>query len=262
MMECNAKLLIVEDNERLLTTMSEIFGTIYNIRTASSGSKALLIANEFRPDLILLDIMLVGSMDGFSLLRHVKKEPLLQDIPVIIISGYDQEEQIQHGLELGANDYIIKPFSFSILRHKINSMITLRNSIKVKLISSTIAIHPLSENEYHDGFQIVQIERIVEDIISNDIKLSIRDIAKKLNISLSTFERLMRRVYNTSPNRYIMQRKLERAHLLLSTNQHSIKNVAFMLGFNSISYFTKCYKDMYGFSPRKTKIVNFMSNAV
>lgn len=258
----NAKLLIIEDNERLLTTMSEIFGTIYNIKTANSGSKALLIANEFRPDLILLDIMLVGGMDGFSFLRHVKKEPLLQDIPVIIISGYDQEEQIQRGLELGANDYLIKPFSFTILKHKINSMISLRNSIKAKIISSTVATHPLSENDHHDGFQIVQIERIIEDIISNDTKVSIRDIARKLNISLSTFERLMRRVYNTSPNRYIMRRKLERAHLLLSTNQHSIKNVAFMLGFNSISYFTKCYKDMYGFSPRKTKIVNFMSNAL
>lgn len=255
------KLLIVEDNDRMLNTMAEIFGTVYDIRTAISGSKALCVVNEFRPDLILLDIMLAGSMDGFSLLRHLKKDTLLQDIPVIIISGYDQEEQIQLGLELGANDYLVKPFSFSILRHKINSMIKLRNSIKAKVVSTTMP-NVTFNSDMPDGFQIVQIERIIEEIIANDIKISIRDMAKKLNISLSTFERLMKRVYNTSPNRYIMKRRLERAHLLLSTNQHSIKNVAFMLGFNSISYFTKCYKDMYGFSPRKTKIANFMSNAV
>lgn len=260
MMSEYSKLLIVEDNERLLNTMSEIFGTIYNIRTAISGSKALSIAHEFRPDIILLDIMLAGSMDGFSLLRHLKKENFLQDIPVIIVSAYDQEEQIQLGLELGANDYLVKPFSFSILRHKINSMIKLRNSIKAKAISNTITNSSLKLDQA-DGFQIIQIEKIIEDIITNDIKMSVREIAQKLNISLSTFERLMRRVYNTSPNRYIMQRRLERANLLLSTNQHSIKNVAFMLGFNSISYFTKCYKDMYGFSPRKTKVVNFMSPA-
>lgn len=261
MMSESSKLLIIEDNERMLNTMSEIFATVYDIRTSINGHKGLIIAKEYRPDLILLDIMLAGGMDGFSLLRHLKKDAQLQDIPVIIISGYDQEEQIQLGLELGANDYLVKPFSFSILRHKINSMIKLRNSIKAKVVSATIPNYTYS-SDLPEGFQIIQVERIIEEIIANDIKISIRDIAKKLNISLSTFERLMKRVYNTSPNRYIMKRRLERAHLLLSTNQHSIKNVAFMLGFNSISYFTKCYKDMYGFSPRKTKVVNFMSNAL
>jgi DNA-binding response OmpR family regulator len=256
----NSKILIIEDNERLLNTLTEIFSTIYDIRTAISGTKALAIATEFRPDLILLDIMLAGGMDGFSLLRHFKKDAALQDVPVIIISAYDQEEQMQLGLELGANDYLIKPFSFSILRHKINSMLNLRKSIKAKVVNTTYNTVALTHDS-SDGFIIAQIERIIEEIITNDSKISIRDMAKKLNISLSTFERLVKRVYNTSPNRYIMKRKLERAHLLLSTNQHSIKNVAFMLGFNSVSYFTKCYKDAYGFSPRKTRVINFMTNA-
>jgi YesN/AraC family two-component response regulator len=258
MVSKNSKVLIIESNEQLLNTLKEIFSTIYDIRTAISGMHALAIATEFKPDLIILDILLTGEMDGFSLLRHLKKDAAFHDVPVIVISASDQEELMQLSLEIGANDYLTKPFSFSILRHKINSMLNLRNSIKAKVVNTVYSSGALTY-DCRDGFLVAQIERIIEDIITNDSKISIREMAKKINISLSTFERLMKRVYGLSPNRYIMKRKLERAHLLLSTNQHPIKNVAFMLGFNSVSYFTKCYKDAYGFSPRKTRVISSMT---
>jgi len=82
-----------------------------------------------------------------------------------------------------------------------------------------------------------------------DADLSIHDIAQRLNLSVSTFERIIKKAYKMPPNRYILNRRLEKANLLLSSTDLPIKEISMTMGFNSVSYFTKCYKALYGFSP-------------
>lgn len=97
--------------------------------------------------------------------------------------------------------------------------------------------------------QLQEFERIIEEILLKNADLSIHDIAHRLNLSVSTFERLIKKAYKMPPNRYILHRRLEKANLLLANTHLPIKEISMTMGFNSVSYFTKCYKALYGFPP-------------
>ena len=106
---------IVEDNEPLRDALEELFGTEFDITALENGSKLIEYLEMKIPDLILLDIMLPFPLDGFSILRLLKNNEALAVIPVILMSAINSEDKITEGLELGANDYIVKPFKSNIL---------------------------------------------------------------------------------------------------------------------------------------------------
>jgi DNA-binding response OmpR family regulator len=239
-------LLIVEDDEKLRNTLIELLEPYYNIASTDNGESVLALVDRHKPKVIILDIMLSGFMDGFSVLRLLKQDERFQDTPVIFISAYGQESQIQTGLSLGANDYIVKPFNVKMLHLKLESMIKLRTAIQNKVIKTELSTH------IDPGFannQLQEFEKIIEEILLKDADLSIHDISQRLNLSVSTFERIVKKAYKMPPNRYILNRRLEKANLLLSSTDLPIKEISMTMGFNSVSYFTKCYKALYGFSP-------------
>jgi DNA-binding response OmpR family regulator len=239
-------LLIVEDDEKLRNTLIELLEPYYNIASTDNGESVLVLVDRHKPKVIILDIMLSGFMDGFSVLRLLKQDERFQDTPVIFISAYGQESQIQTGLSLGANDYIVKPFNVKMLHLKLESMIKLRTAIQNKVIKTELSTH------IDPGFannQLQEFEKIIEEILLKDADLSIHDISQRLNLSVSTFERIVKKAYKMPPNRYILNRRLEKANLLLSSTDLPIKEISMTMGFNSVSYFTKCYKALYGFSP-------------
>lgn len=246
------KVLIVEDNEQLCKDFTEMFNLIFEIQTCNSAEKAIELIERFDPDIIILDLILSGELDGLSLLRFLKSDSKYKIIPVIILSGMDLEEQILLSLELGACDYMIKPQSFSVIRHKINSLL----SIKTGIIEKTILNRNiLTANQFNDfeGEIIKRFSLMINDIIENDLHVSIYELAKKLNVSISFLQKVVKKYYGISPKSYLLKIRLEKANNLLQTKNIPIKNIAFSLGFNSTAYFTKCYRMMYGVPPKITK---------
>lgn len=104
------RILVVDDDPSILetlTTMLRFKG--YVTEVAANGRRALEAMKEFEPDLVLLDIML-PDIDGYEICRRIKSDPLTSDIPVLIVSARTRREEVVNLLELGANDYITKPF--------------------------------------------------------------------------------------------------------------------------------------------------------
>lgn len=235
-------LLVVEDAKLIRLMLAELFSDRYDVLSTDAGEHVMQLINRRAPVLILLDIMLHGSVDGFSILRMLKRDSSLQHIPVIIISSLDEPEFIEKGLSLGANDYIIKPFDFKIVESKVQNLIQLAAAIRVASLSGKFAVG--AEIETHRDM-LGRFESIIEDMVVNEKHFSIEQIAQKLNLSLSTFERTIKKVYGLTPNKYIQYRKLEKAKLLLRNTDMTIKQVAYLLGFNSVSYFSKCFKQRF-----------------
>jgi len=112
-----SKILIVEDEEVLSRVMSEkLKNGGYKTEIANDGAEALLMAKKFKPDLILLDLLL-PKKNGFEVLRDLKKDGSLKDIPVIVLSNLDQDEDIKQAMTSGAVDYFVKS------QHPINEII-------------------------------------------------------------------------------------------------------------------------------------------
>ena len=102
------KILIIEDDAFIMDMYCTKFEmTGYKVLKADDGIKGIKIINENKPDVVVLDIIM-PRMDGFGVLRMIKKDPKLQDIPVILLTNLGQKENIEEGLELKADDYIIK----------------------------------------------------------------------------------------------------------------------------------------------------------
>jgi DNA-binding response OmpR family regulator len=103
------KILAVDDNPNNTAIIEELFGEHYDLRTASNGEDAIKIALEFKPDLILLDIMMPG-MDGYEVCRRLRRYPALSETKIIMVTAKGGLEDKVTGYEVGANDYITKPF--------------------------------------------------------------------------------------------------------------------------------------------------------
>ena len=210
--------------------------------------KAIEVCKEFRPDLILLDIMLPGKIDGFSLLRGLKHNEHFAHIPVILISALASEDIVLEGLKHGANDYLVKPFNLNQLLLKVKNLLDV--SLKNRHNALVEKFIPFSLQPSHNNNTILHFDEILERLIATDASMSIQEIAKELNISQSTLARIIKKKFNITPNRYILERKLEKARILIKSGKGlPIKEISFSLGFSSVSYFSKCYKQFYGHQP-------------
>jgi DNA-binding response OmpR family regulator len=118
------KILIVDDEEKVrkLVEVTLSVGKL-DILHASSGDDAVKIAREAKPDIILLDIMMPGRLDGFDVCRLLKKDPDTKDIYVIMLTAKGQQADKERGLALGADEYFVKPFSPMELMDKIDSIL-------------------------------------------------------------------------------------------------------------------------------------------
>ena len=120
--------LVVDDTPENLTVLGELLQPRYRVRVANSGRRALQVAaSEPRPDLILLDVMM-PEMDGYAVLKELRSNPGTRDIPVIFVTAMDADADEEHGLELGAVDYIAKPIRPAIVLARVNAHMELKQA--------------------------------------------------------------------------------------------------------------------------------------
>ena len=121
-------LLIVDDSPKNLTVLGELLQDSYTVRAANSGARALeLAALQPQPDLILLDIMM-PDMDGFQVLARLRADALTQDLPVIFVTAMSADADEEHGLALGAADYITKPIRPAVVLARVRNQLELRQA--------------------------------------------------------------------------------------------------------------------------------------
>ena len=126
MTEATKKIILaVDDAPEILVAVRDILAPTYTVRAAVNGHLALKIVERQKPDLILLDI-LMPDMDGYETCLRLKQDPKTRDIPVIFLTGLDQTTDETMGFEMGAVDYIHKPFSPQILKVRVEAHLALQ----------------------------------------------------------------------------------------------------------------------------------------
>lgn len=126
-MRSDYKILIVDDDPMNIDILMDDLEDLYTLRSAESGEEALQIIPEFRPDLILLDIMMSG-IDGYEVCRRIRADKQYNAIKIILISGRAMENERQKGYAVGADDYVTKPFEVEELVEKIRVLDELKNN--------------------------------------------------------------------------------------------------------------------------------------
>ena len=134
--------LIVDDSQFNITSLSSILSSKYIIYIAKDGREAIETAKRFLPDVILLDIMMHG-MDGFEVIAALKINAATREIPVIFITGLDSSENEEKGLSLNAADYITKPFNPAVVELRVRNQMRIVNQIRT--IKRLLMFDPLTE---------------------------------------------------------------------------------------------------------------------
>ena len=243
------KVLLVEDNEDLLSYLKLKLSRSYDVLVAENGQEGLKQALEYYPDLIVSDIMM-PIMDGIALCESVKSNPNLSHIPVILLTARSTDEQKLEGYQHGADDYITKPFNYDILELRIKSLAEKRHQIarkfnaKVEINPENIDIQPLDQQ------LIKKAIVVVEENISNS-EFSVEEFSRTLGMSRTTLYKKFVSITGKTPIEFIRILRLKRAAQLLRESQMSISEVAYDVGFNHPKYFSKYFKEEFGMLPSK-----------
>jgi len=249
-MSIKSKILIIDANPDFSQTIMQDLEENYQLKSLQDATKAIKVCEDFKPNIILLELELVGNVDGLLLLRKIKSNQKLKQIPIFIMSTFSSKEIFIDALRLGATDYFVKPHQIDIMILKLKNILKLIaiNRQDVVLVEHfNFDIEDSSANKVLANF-----EKMIDEVITKG--LSVVKIAKRLDISQSTLTRLVKEKHGFTTNNYIMKRKLEKANILLMSDKGlNIKQICSALHFKSFSYFTKCYKHYYGKMPSKEK---------
>lgn len=240
-------ILIAEDNNDLRTFIKSILSDKYTILEAENGVIALELAKKENPDIILSDI-LMPEMDGKQLCKQIKEDMQTCHIPFIMITALTSEINQMEGLTVGADDYIIKPFSPEILIIKIRNALKSRSLIARHQTTLT-AMKPdeVTVEDKDTNFLLNVIEYIKTNMSNPDLKVD--DLSKNSGMSRTPFFKKIKSLTGMTPNDFIRNIRLNQAAKLLSDSDLGIAEIAYNTGFTSPKYFRECFKKQFGITP-------------
>ena len=251
-------ILIVEDHNDIRVYLKVLLGKEYNLLMATNGQEGVDMAMKELPDLILCDVMMPVK-DGFECCREVKEGLETCGIPLIMLTAKVEDEDIIHGLELGADDYLLKPFTPSILMAKVRNLINGRQALK-RIYSQLFMLPEKDAVETGDATeQVIEEVKKEDPFISSVIKIveeniceadfSVKKLASELNMSQPTLYRKVKQSTDYTIIELIRGVRMRRAGVLLKTKQYAVQEVAEMVGYNDIPTFRKHFVDAFGTTP-------------
>ena len=242
-------LLIVEDNVEISAYLRELFQNEFNVTEARDGLAGYNSALETAFDIIISDVMMPG-MDGMEMCQKIKSDVQTSHIPVILLTAKSASQFRIEGLEHGADAYFSKPFDPDELKMQVHSILESRKKVREKF-SKAILLEPteLEIAPYEEEF-LKKVIKIVEENIENS-EFTSEELAQQIGMSTASLYRKLKSVVGQSSNELIRSIRLKRAAQLLTNSNHTISEITYMVGFNDVKYFRKCFQKQFDKSPRQ-----------
>ncbi|HEX9512418.1 MAG TPA: ATP-binding protein [Puia sp.] len=240
-------LLLVEDNEELLAFLCESFERNFRLITANNGVSAFQLAKEELPDLVISDVMM-PEMDGYALCRNLKTDIITSHIAVILLTAKISYESRLGGLQVGADDYISKPFHFDELETRIHNLLDHQEKQRAYYRAQLQQKDSFSQTNETENPFLKNIYAIIDDMI-DDSQFGASKLAEKNAMSLRTLNRKLSATIGLTAGDLIRQYRLQKSLILLKEGRN-VSEAAYMVGFETPAYFSQCFKDQYGVSPR------------
>ncbi|MGB5848798.1 MAG: two-component regulator propeller domain-containing protein, partial [Ignavibacteriaceae bacterium] len=240
-------LLIVDDNPDMRNYMHESLESNYKIIEAENGEVGIQQALKHSPDMIISDVMM-PKMDGFQFCSKIKKDERTSHIPVILLTAKASGESKIEGLETGADDYLTKPFDTRELQVRIKNLIEQRRKLQEKF-RREIIVNPGDITVTSIDEQLLQRAiNAVENNIS-DPDFDTTTMAKEVGVSRMLLHTKLKALTGLSTGEFIRTLRLKRAAQLLKQGSGNVTQIAYDVGFQSLSYFAKTFRKQFGQSP-------------
>ncbi len=241
-------ILVAEDNEGLRGYLASQLAQDYNVFTAEDGRAAIGLLRERDIALVVSDVAMPHT-DGVELCRAIRRDMDISHVMIILTSGRNDMKLKLACMESGANLYLEKPLDMDYLRVCIANLLDKKNMMQ-KTLRNSLSI---SEEEdfslsRQDREFLNRIDKVIMENI-NDPSLGVEQLETEVNMSSSSLLRKFRRLLNTTPNNYVRTKRLLLARKMFDGGEDRISDVCYSCGFNSTSYFAKCFREYFGCAP-------------
>ena len=246
------RILLVDDNAEFRKYLSRELSGSYQVEEASDGKECLERVSAIQPDVVICDVMM-PQMDGFEVTKSLKENIETSHIPVILLTARASDDFRLEGYENGADAYLTKPFKIEILEARIRNLIEERQK-RIKSFSRKADISPM-----HITITTVDqklMSRIMESIERNmdNPEYSVETLASDVSMHRMNLYRKLQSLTGMTPSEFIRTMRLKRAAQLLTDDPNlNVSEVATMVGFNTVKYFTRYFKEMFGVTPSQYK---------
>ena len=240
--------LLVEDSPDMLKFLARQFSSTCNVFTASDGNEALTVLKNNNISLIISDVMMPG-MNGMELCRRVKSDVEFSHIPVILLTARTDSDSKVQGMNIGADAYIEKPFSMDYLKACAGNLVSGRKKLRAAFARLPQVQSDSVAMTRSDELFLRSMRELVSQNIQNP-DFSIDDLAAGLGMSRSSLNRKVKGIFDMTPVDYIRVERLKKAALLLREGECRVSEVCYLTGFNTPSYFSKCFQKQFGVLPK------------
>lgn len=240
-------LLVVDDNADIRSFIRNMLEDEYTIYEAENGKEGFELAATIIPNIILTDVVM-PVMDGLELCERVKTKTATSHIPVLMITAKSSQESELEGLQNGADDYIRKPFDIHLLQLKLNNIMKQREYLR-RRFNREITLQPKEVTVTStDELFLQQAIEVVEKHMTNT-DFNVEMMVKEMGHSRSNLYLKFKEITGLSSSEFIRTIRLKRAVQLFDQSDFSVKEIMYMTGFNTASYFSKCFKKQFGVIP-------------
>ncbi len=244
---------LVEDNPEIRSYLDYLFHEAYNVYAEPDAESAMENMKVVVPDIIVSDYIMPG-MDGMAFCKALKDNPEYRLIPFVLLTGKSDSMTHARGLEGGADSFIPKPFDPSVLKATVESLLRAREQFQSKVLSMDTDGAPSEDDEdiqtisERDRSFLSKLASEVGENISN-AGFTIDELSKKMFMSYSSLYASTKTLTGLTPQAYLVRRRMEAAKDLVLGGKHSMTEISEMVGYGSLSHFSREFKKYFGENP-------------
>jgi signal transduction histidine kinase/ligand-binding sensor domain-containing protein/DNA-binding response OmpR family regulator len=255
--EDETTVLVVDDSAEIRAYVRRHLAPEYRVVEAADGAEGLAKARTLLPDLVLSDVMMPG-MDGFALCRALKADPETDFIPVVLLTARAEAEDRLEGLGVHADDYLTKPFDVRELWARVDNLIASRRRLRERFASgAAVTAWPGPDGGLHaapvevDSAETVFLEQVrcAVEAHLGDEDFTVERLAKAVGVSRGHLHRQLKALAGRTPTEAIRAMRLERGAQLLAARAGTVSEVAYAVGFKSVSHFSNSFEKDFGCRP-------------
>lgn len=240
-------ILVVDDNQQIREYLGSIFSGIYKVVEAADAEEGIQFLQTQHPDLILSDVVM-GGMNGVEFCKLIKSDEQLKYIPVVLLTASHSEEIKLKGIEVGADDYITKPFDKDYLMARVNGILKHQDTVKGHLLNTVTQKSNRLKLSEEDKRFVDGIIAVIESYL-DDRDFNIKILAEEMGMSHSLLYRKLKQITGKSLNELIRFTRLRKVAGLLINSEMQVNEAAFSVGFSDLKYFRKQFQQVYDMNP-------------
>ncbi|MEL7121130.1 MAG: ATP-binding protein, partial [Bacteroidota bacterium] len=241
------KVLIIEDNEEVKQYIAEILSKTYQVETASNGKEGLEKVLVSFPDLVMSDVMM-PEMNGIDFCRKLRQDIRISHIPIILLTARVSVEYQIEAFEIGADDYLSKPFNPQILKARVKNLIESRIQLREHFDLDLPRVSQKILSRQQENAFLENLTQLLEDHL-DDKTLNVEWLGQELGMSRTNLFLKLKALTNLAPSEFIRNYKLKRGAKMLLESNYTVSEISYKVGFNSPSHFSTSFKRHFGESP-------------